>query len=313
MAQAWLETEASAKIRSCPGSHQGETPSLGMFDLSIIIVTFREDLDVLRRCFESVTKSPGVSFELVVVDNAKRRETEMLLRELSTSAVYVPNPRNAGFAAAVNQGMRIAKGRYVLLLNPDTEFKPQVLRTMVDHLDRDTEVGIASAMIRYPNGDHQESIRRFPTFWNQLFILLKLPHIFKRSKIIDRYMMRDVDAGQTQDVDSIMGAFMFIRRSVIEKIGLFDEQYFIWFEEVDYCKMARGAGFVVRHYADVDIRHHKGHSFNKLATLRKQRWIRQSLRKYMKKHHGWLSWAALVALAPLFIALAFGSAMIKRS
>jgi GT2 family glycosyltransferase len=284
-----------------------------MFDLSIIIVTYQEDTEVLRRCFESVIRSSGISYDFIVIDNAKRRDTEALLRELSTTAVYLPNRRNQGFAAAVNQGLRIATGRYLLLLNPDTEFKPTVLRSMVDHLDQDAEVGIASAVIRYPNGQLQESIRRFPTFLNQLVTLLKLPHIFKRLRIIDRYMMRDVDPLATQDVDSIMGAFMFIRRKVIETIGLFDERYFIWFEEVDYCKMAVAAGFKVRHYADVDIVHHKGHSFKKLATLRKQRWIRQSLRKYLKKHHGWLPWASVWALTPLLVVLAYGSAFIKRS
>lgn len=283
-----------------------------MLDLSIIVITFKEDLDVLRRCFESVAKSQSLSYELIVVDNARRKETETLLREVTATATYLPNPRNMGFAYAVNCGLRASKARHVLLLNPDTEFKPEVLKTMVDHLDVDKDVGIASSVIRYPNGDLQESIRRFPTLINQLVILLKIPHLLKRTNIIDRYMMRDVDPYTTQDVDSIMGAFMFISRQTIEKIGLFDERFFIWFEEVDYCKMASEVGLKIRHYADVEILHHKGHTFNKLATLKKQRWIRQSLRKYMKKHHGIFPWAILWTLTPVFILLAYGSAIIKR-
>lgn len=283
-----------------------------MLDLSIVIVTYKEDLDVLRRCFESVLASTGLSYELIVVDNARRESTEQLLRELSSTAVYVPNPHNMGFAYAVNIGMRAAKGRQILLLNPDTEFRPDVLAKMVAHLDLDADVGIASAVIRYPNGDLQESIRRFPTLLNQLVILFKLPHVFKKLAIIDHYMMRDVDLLKTQDVDSIMGAFMFIRRSTLEKLGLFDERYFIWFEEVDYCKMASDTELKTRHYADVEILHHKGHSFGKLATLKKQRWIRQSLRKYMKKHHGWLPWLLLWCLTPVFIVLAYAAAIVKR-
>ncbi len=283
-----------------------------MLDLSIIVVTFKEDLDVLRRCFESVAKSQGLSYELIVVDNSRRKETETLLREVTTTATYLPNPRNMGFAYAVNCGMRASTARHVLLLNPDTEFKPDILNKMVNHLDADQDVGIASSVIRYPNGDLQESIRRFPTLINQLVILCKIPHLLKRTNIIDRYMMRDVDPYTTQDVDSIMGAFMFISRQTIEKIGLFDERYFIWFEEVDYCKMASEVGLKIRHYADVEILHHKGHTFNKLATLKKQRWIRQSLRKYMKKHHGIFPWAILWTLTPVFILLAYGSAIIKR-
>jgi GT2 family glycosyltransferase len=125
-------------------------------------------------------------------------------------------------------------------------------------------------------------------------------------------MMRDADPWKTQDVDSIMGAFMFIRRELLKTIGLFDERYFIWFEEVDYCKMATNAGYKIRHYADVTITHHKGHTFNKLATLRKQRWIRESLRKYMLKHHGKLPWLLLWLLTPIFILLAYIAAFIKR-
>lgn len=283
-----------------------------MLDLSIVIVTYKEDLGVLRRCFESVLASTGLSYELIVVDNARRASTEQLLREVSSSAVYFPNPNNMGFAYAVNVGMRAAKGRQILLLNPDTEFKADILAKMVAHLDADTDVGIASAVIRYPNGDLQESIRRFPTLLNQLVILFKLPHIFKKLSSIDHYMMRDVDPLKTQDVDSIMGAFMFIRRSTLEKLGLFDERYFIWFEEVDYCKMASDAGIKTRHYADVEIVHHKGHTFGKLATLKKQRWIRQSLRKYMKKHHGWLPWLILWLLTPVFLVLAYVTAIVKR-
>lgn len=283
-----------------------------MIDLSIVIVTYKEDLDVLRRCFESVIGSTGLNYELIVVDNARREATEELLHEVSSTATYFPNANNMGFASAVNCGMRASKGRYILLLNPDTEFKADVLARMIAHLDTDKQVGIASSIIRYPNGELQDSIRRFPTLLNQLVILFKLPHVFKHPPFLDQYMMRDVDPLQTQDVDSIMGAFMFIRRSTLEKLGLFDERYFIWFEEVDYCKMASDHGLKTRHYADVEITHYKGHSFNKLATLKKQRWIRQSLRKYMKKHHGFMPWAILWALTPVFIVLAYGSALIKR-
>jgi GT2 family glycosyltransferase len=283
-----------------------------MIDLSVVVVTFTEHPDVLRRCFESLAASQGLTIEVVVVDNANRPATAALLKQVLSTASYLPNRENRGFAAAVNVGMRAAKGTYILLLNPDTEFQPQVLASMVDHLRHDSEVGIASAVIRYPDGSLQESIRRFPTLWNQVLILFKIPHLWPHVSSLDRYMMRDVDPLQTQDVESIMGAFMFITRPLIERIGLFDERYFIWFEEVDYCKQAHDAQFKIRHYADVSIVHHKGHTFNQLATLRKQKWIRQSLRKYMRKHDGFLSWVVLWILTPVFIVLAYLAAFIKR-
>lgn len=281
-----------------------------MIDLSIVVVTYKESLSVLKDCFDSVARSTGLSYELIIVDNGANDATRGLLSSYEHSK-YMANPENRGFAAAVNQGMNISTGRYVLLLNPDTSFEPDVLAEMVRRLDRDENVGIASCVIRYPNGDIQESIRRFPRMPDQLSILFKVPHVLKRSKIVDRYMMRDVDALQTHDVDSIMGAFMFIRRDVLDEIGLFDERYFIWFEEVDYCKMAHDAGWKIRHYGDIEITHHKGHTFSKIATLRKQKWIRTSLRKYVKKHLGTASWLALWVLTPVFIVLALLAAVIK--
>lgn len=278
--------------------------------LSIVIITYKEDLAVLRACFASVASSADVEMEVFVVDNGGREETRSLLAEVLPDATYIANPDNRGFAAAVNQGMRRATGEYVLLLNPDTVLPPTTLATMAAHMDADADVGIGSCIICYPDGMLQESIRRFPTLVDQLVVMLKLPHVFPA--LINRYMMRDVDQTATQDVDSIMGAFMMIRRNVIEKIGMFDERYFIWFEEVDYCKMARDAGFGIRSYGDCSVVHHKGHMFDQLATIRKQRWIRESMRKYFRKHHGILPWLVLILLAPMFIGLAYVAALVKR-
>lgn len=281
-----------------------------MIDLSVIVVTYKEGLDVLKACFDSVEESEEVKTELIVVDNGASEAVKCLLASYKT-AIYLRNEKNLGFAAAVNRGMKMSKGRYVLLLNPDTSFDSSVLKKMIDHLDIDEEVGIASSLIRYPDGSLQESIRRFPTLLNQLFILLKFPHLLPQHALLKEYMMRDVDPQKTQDVDSIMGAFMFIRPSLFSEIGMFDERYFIWFEEVDYCKMAHDAGWKIRHYGDVEIVHHKGYTFGQIATLRKQKWMRTSLRKYIKKHNGILAWMLLWALTPVFIVLAFIASIIK--
>lgn len=281
-----------------------------MPDLSVVIITFKEDLAVLRACFSSLAASMTPDTEVFVVDNGGRAETATLLAGIIPTAMYVPNPENRGFAAAVNQGMVRSTGRYVLLLNPDTELPSRTLQAMVAHMDTDTDVGIGSCIIRYPDGRLQESIRRFPTLRDQLVVLLKLPHVFP--SLVNRYMMRDVDPEKTQDIDSIMGAFMMIRREVVEKIGMFDERYFIWFEEVDYCKMAKDVGFSIRSYGDCHVVHHKGHMFNQLATIRKQRWVRESMRKYFGKHHGRVPWLLLWALAPVFVGLAYLVALVKR-
>jgi GT2 family glycosyltransferase len=280
-------------------------------DLSIVVITYLEGLDVLKECFDSVEKSKNINCELIVVDNGARDVVRGLLHSYKNTT-YLKNKSNLGFAKAVNRGISISRGKYILLLNPDVRFDESVLTKMIKHLDIDQNVGIASCLIKYPKGTLQESIRRFPTFYDQLLVMLKIPHVIKNNKIINSYMMRDVDPYQTQDVDSIMGAFMFIRKEVIEQIGFLDERYFIWFEEVDYCKMAHDKGWKIRHYADITIEHHKGFMFNKIATIKKQRWIRQSMRKYIQKHVGNFEWLILLLLSPLFIVLAYLSAIFKR-
>lgn len=274
-------------------------------DISIITIAYKNSLEVLRACFESVAKSEGVSWEFIVVDNAGDAQTITQVSSVIPRATCIINNENKGFAAATNQALKIAKGRYILMLNPDASFAPDVLARMVAHMDVSPDVGVGSSVIRYPDGKLQESIRRFPTLKDQLCILLKLAHILRRNNLLDSYMMRDKDPLVTQDVDSIMGAFMWIRREVIDSVGLFDERYFIWFEEVDYCKMVVDAGWKVRHFADVEIVHHKGVSFSTVGFLRKQKWIRQSMRKYFWKHEGFFAWSVLWILAPVFIVLSY--------
>ncbi|MFH1767105.1 MAG: glycosyltransferase family 2 protein [Patescibacteria group bacterium] len=280
-----------------------------MTDLSIVVVTYKENLDVLKACFDSVQASQGLNYELLIIDNGANDATRGLL-ESYPLARYIRNMENKGFSAAVNQGMKLSTGKYILLLNPDTLFEPETLFRMILRLNKDENVGISSCLIRYPDGGIQESIRRFPRLLDQLQMLFKVPHV-RQTKAFNNYMMREADPSQVLDVDSIMGAFMFIRRDVIDEIGLFDERYFIWFEEVDYCKMAHDAGWKVRHYGDLEIMHHKGHMFSKIATLRKQRWIRTSLRKYMRKHHGILPWMFLWAVTPIVIMLAVLVSFVK--
>lgn len=286
------------------------TPSLQP-DLSIIIVSYKNDPEVLRACFMSLAASRDVTFETFVIENAGDARVAQIAFEALPDTYVRISTENLGFAKAVNDGMKKARGRYTLLLNPDTVVPPDALRKMVDHLDQDINVGIASSVIRYEDGTLQESIRRFPTLIDQLLILFKVPHLLPNIGPVNRYMMRDMDPLVSRDVDSIMGAFMFIRPEVIQKIGFLDERFFIWFEEVDYCKMARDAGFTIRHYADVAITHHKGKSFGQVSTLQKQRWIRKSMRQYFRKHGQTFAANLLLLLSPVLMLLGRAANTVK--
>jgi hypothetical protein len=140
--------------------------------------------------------------------------------------------------------------------------------------------------------------------------MLKVPHLVSL-KIIERYLMSDFDYHKQADVDQVMGAFFCIRRELINKIGPLDREFFIWYEEVDFCKRAKDSGWLIRYYPEIEVVHHRGTSFKLVETFKKQTWMRRSLRRYMRKHHGYLVWLMFLILDPVFILLAFIAQIIK--
>lgn len=278
-------------------------------DVSIVSVNFRSE-DYLHRMVDSLfLHTKGCSFEVILVNN----DLEPLKDASFAGQVQViENGVNRGFAAACNQGIKNASGRYIVLMNPDVTFDSDSLTAMVRHLDQDMDVGIAGPRLIYPDGSPQASVRRFPGVLDQLFVLLKLPHVFGLRGPMRHYLHLDLDAEKTQDVDQVMGAYFMIRREVLDQVGWLDEGFFVWFEEVDLCKRAVDAGWKVRYYADVKATHVGGGSFAREATLTKQRIIRHSLRRYVRKHLGWRAYVIFVLLDPFFRALAVLAHLLKR-
>ena len=266
-----------------------------MQDISIITVNFRSD-DHLKHLIASVRHHLNdLSWEMIVVNH----DPDVSLDHLADgNRLRVFMEPNHGFAAGCNLGIKEASGKYILLLNPDIELVDGSVGTLLEHMDRDTKVGIAGGRLLNPDGSTQPSVRRFPAVLDQLLILLKLPHVFPR--LIDAYLLPHFHYEKTQDVDQVMGAFFLIRRSVIEKIGLLDQGFFYWFEEVDYCKRARDAGFVVRYYHDVLAKHMGGGSFKRVRIKDKQAVIRRSVRRYIRKHFGWRAAMLFTFANPLF-------------
>lgn len=280
-------------------------------DVTIVTVNFRSK-DHLQRMIASVLKhTKGVEFESIVVNNDPQEELSSLVGEKARVHI-VNNATNLGFAAGCNQGIEIARGRYIILLNPDVELVDDSLTKLAHHLDRDTDVGIAGPKLTYPDGTPQPSVRRFPKLLDQVLVLLKLPHVLTNLPPINRYLHTDLDPDKTQDVDQVMGAYFMIRRELLDDIGLLDEEFFYWFEEVDYCHRALAAGWKVRYYADAEAQHMGGGSFSREKTIRKQAVIRQSLRHYARKHWGWKAYLVLVFLDPVFRLLAVVAHVAKK-
>jgi len=274
-------------------------------DLSIIIVSWNVS-NLLKKCINSIYKrTQGISFEVFVIDNASADNTVQIIRKNFSQVKLIINQENKGFAGANNQGIKGAEGDYVLLLNPDTELKEDSFTKMVKFMKDNPKCGIAGCHLLNPDGSHQDSVRRFPKFLDQALILLKLHHIFPQFAPFQHYLCKDFDYKQEQQVDQVMGAFFMIRRKVIEQIGLLDEKFFIWFEEVDYCQRAKAAGWQVIYTPLTSIIHHFGQSFKQVMTIKKQKIWNRSLRYYFFKHYGFWKYAVIALLSWISLGLVY--------
>ncbi|HBU27630.1 TPA: hypothetical protein DEB00_00760 [Candidatus Uhrbacteria bacterium] len=265
--------------------------------LSILIVSWnvKEALQKnLERLFALREELP---FEVFVIDNASSDGTTQMVREHFPEVHLVINDWNAGFAYACNQGMRYATGEVMLLLNPDMFVGTgALLRTYQELMDH-KQVGVVGIKLRKGN-TYVTSVRRDPTWKDQLAIVLKLSHLHIRLAVVDRYLRTDMEYGKTQDVEQVRGSYFAFRRDVMDVVGTFDERFFLWFEEVDYCKRVREAGYVVRFLADVSCEDLVGQSFRQVSVGRKQAILLRSMAQFFGKHGSWWQAALFWTLRP---------------
>lgn len=253
-------------------------------DISIIIVSWKVK-DLLKKCLDSIYANRGdLSLEIFVVDNASADGTVEMIHAEYPSVQLIASKKNHGFAKANNLALKQASGEFILLLNPDTEINADTLANSLRFMKEHPKCGALGSKMLYPDCLEQPSIRRFPSVWPIFLMLIKLPKIFPRLKSIDNYLAVDFDYFQEQAVEQIMGAYMFMPRKVIDEVGLLDERFFIWFEEVDYCRRLIKAGYEVWYSPSIEIVHHGGKSFAQQAVIRNQRVFFVSALKYFLKY-----------------------------
>ncbi len=270
-------------------------------DLSIVIVNWNV-IDLLQNCLQSILEhTKNLSFEVIVVDNNSPDQevlTEMM-REKFPQVKYIPNNKNLGFAKANNQAIILAQGQFILLMNPDTELRANSLLRVVNYLKEHEEIGICGCKIL--NTDHtiQPSVRSFPTLISQVIIMLKLHHLMTNLPALRCYYMKDFDYNLPQEVDQVRGAFFMMRKQMIERVGVLDDKFWIWFEEVDYCKRAKSVAWRVFYLPTAEVFHHWGQSFQKQERLKKQFWFNNSLLRYFWKHQPIYSFLVLLLVYPI--------------
>ncbi len=250
-------------------------------DFSIIIVSWnvkerlKENLEALYETLNSIT------MEVIVIDNASNDGTVAMLKTDFPAVQLIKNQENVGFARACNQGLRLATGNYLLLLNPDMRLLPRTLSDLKAWLDANPQADVTGIKLIDHSGQVIKHIRRWPSWKNQLSIILKLPHLFP--SLLHNYIRADFDYTKPAMVDSVRGAFFVIRRSALQKYGYFDERYFLWFEEVDYCRTIQQQGGQVWYTPVATAIDYVGQSFNRLPRTKKQAYFRMSMLAYFKK------------------------------
>lgn len=258
-------------------------------DVTVVVVSWNVR-DELRRCLMAVRNSEGVRMQTVVVDNASTDGSLDMVRSEFPDVRAIANATNRGFAAAVNQGMTGTSGD-VLLLNPDVAVAPHAIRELVRALERHERTGVVGGRLRYPDGEPQPSMKRFPDALDLFLVLSKVPNLFPG--IASKYNGLGLDYDREQTVDQVMGSFFLIRRQTLDEVGPFDEGFFLWFEEVDFCKRAKAKGWGTLYTPEAVAVHTRNASFSQQQTTWKQRVLRQSMLHYAEKHLGRFATATL--------------------
>ena len=251
--------------------------------LSILIINWNTR-DLVIKCVKSIFDRAGsLDFEIIVVDNHSQDGSIEALKKsfgANPKIQILQADENLGFAKANNLAYKNSSGEFIMLLNPDTEITDDALQRLAKYLETHPEAGVVGPKLLNFDGTIQKSVRRFPGIWPSLVIFLGLHRIFPPSK----YLMSDFDYKREVEVDQVMGAALITRRAIIEKTGFLDEGFWLWYEEVDFCKRVKLAGYKVMFYPEAQVKHHTGKSFVQMSAFGRKKTMARSLAHYFRKH-----------------------------
>ena len=275
-------------------------------DVSIIIVNWNTR-DLLRNCLQSITAQTSAPHEIIVVDNASRDGSADMVKTEFPDVILIANSGNAGFAAANNQGLRISRGRTVLLLNPDTLILDGAIDQMLGWLDRHPGVGCVGCQVLEGPGVIQRTCFADPTLLNFVMVEFGLMRLARWVPFFGRSWYTDWDRKSEREVDVVSGMFMLVPRTVMNEVGLLDDAFFVYGEESDWCRRIRKAGYTCVFSPEAQIIHLDGGS-KSTSQIRSRMYvqIQKSHLIYSRKHSSTLGYAAIRGLYVVTSALRLG-------
>jgi GT2 family glycosyltransferase len=268
-------------------------------DVSVIIVNWNTK-GLLRDCLCSVYDHAGdIDYEIIVIDNSSTDGSASMVKNDFRQVILIENSENRGFAAANNQGMAVAKGKYVLLLNSDTVVLDSSIANTVRFADENPQVAVAGCRVLNPDRTLQRTCFMFPSVLNMLLSSTYLYKLFPKNRFFGREQMTWWDRNDVRIVDVVTGCFMLVRREAIEQVGVMDERFFMYGEETDWCYRFREKGWKVMFAPVGEIIHFGGQSTaQKPVAMIVQ--LRLSILKFIKKHNGWPAYLIARFLVALF-------------
>lgn len=252
----------------------------------------------LRDCLKSALAADPGSTEFIVVDNASTDGSVEMLQLEFPDVRLIRNSGNLGFAKASNQGVKVSSGRYVLLLNPDCVVHPGVFTELMRFGDAHPEAGIFGIRILNKNGTVFESCRRFPTLAAGIFRNAVLARLFPNNPYIKEYLMADWDHSEVAEVDWVSGAALVARREMLDQIGLLDERFFMYCEDVDIAYRAKQSGWKVMYFPGATVVHLRARSSDQNPVPMIIAFHR-SMYAFFKKHYSDQSSVLTRAVVPL--------------
>ena len=236
-------------------------------DLSVVIITYNSS-QYISECLRSVLLELGNrKSEIILIDNNSDDNSLELVTKFSESELpenitvrIIANDVNSGYAPAINQGMKNSSGEYLLLLHPDVNIREKSLNIMLNTLNEDSSLGMVAPQFLFPDGSIQPSCRRFPNYSSVIYEALGLTNLFSSSKTFNGWKMGDFDHSSRREVDQPMSACVLLKREVLDQVGLMDEQFVMFFNDVDWCKRIKDAGWKIVFNPDATVKHVLGGS-----------------------------------------------------